>query len=392
MGDFLDDLRHQTDFKADARKARPEHPDTFLDTQTGEIGARFDEPTADAEVVDRFRLLLESWGFDPAEFRIEDDRIEFRTWTQPSGGQAFYYKGRVVRRRRPDDLSDLVSEIRKHRTTKQPPPDGDHTYVVALSDWQLGKADGDGTRGTVARVLAAIDAVAGDVKHARKRYNLGRLVVAGLGDLIENCDGQYAMQTFATELDRREQVNVARRLLVKAFQTWAPLFASVDVVCVPGNHGENRRAGKSYTTFGDNDDVAVFDQLRDVLAENERYGHVRFGIPDKDLSATLQVGDVVVGFAHGHQAKGSGPMAHVKVWQWWKNQAHGRTPIGDADVIVTGHFHHFVHLNQGARTFIQAPALDGGSEWFEASYGYSTEAGTLTVVVGPGRVERVRVL
>jgi len=33
------------------------------------------------------------------------------------------------------------------------------------------------------------------------------------------------------------------------------------VGAVPGNHGESRRGSKAFTTFEDNDDLAVFEQV-----------------------------------------------------------------------------------------------------------------------------------
>ena len=47
-----------------------------------------------------------------------------------------------------------------------------------------------------------------------------------------------------------------RSNLIKALKEWSPMFKNVVVACGPGNHGENRKNGKAYTTFGDNFDVA----------------------------------------------------------------------------------------------------------------------------------------
>jgi hypothetical protein len=68
------------------------------------------------------------------------------------------------------------------------------------------------------------------------------------------------MQTFSVELDRRQQVKLVRRMLVTMLTEWGRLPVQMVVGCVPGNHGENRRGGKAFTTFEDNDDLAVFEQ------------------------------------------------------------------------------------------------------------------------------------
>ena len=71
------------------------------------------------------------------------------------------------------------------------------------------------------------------------------------------------------------------------------------------------------------------------------------------------------------------------VWDWWKEQAHAWTPVGDASILLTGHFHHLAVIEQGPRLYLQSPPLDGGSDYFEHAHGYRSNAGTLTFTVGP---------
>jgi hypothetical protein len=81
----------------------------------------------------------------------------------------------------------------------------------------MGKGEGGGSAGIVARFLAGIDEVEARWRELVKAGRpLNRLVVVGLGDLVESCSGHYAMQAFQADLDRREQVTVVRRLMVKA--------------------------------------------------------------------------------------------------------------------------------------------------------------------------------
>ena len=205
--------------------------------------------------------------------------------------------------------------MRKHRPSSDKPVDADSAFVVCLSDWQIGKADGDGTEGTIDRILQMIDDVTNRIKDLQKSgRKFKTLVIAGIGDMVENCDGNYASQTFTVQLNRRQQIRVLRRLLVKAVTSWAKMFPEVVITAVPGNHGENRKDGKSFTTRGDNDDVAAFEMLAEILAINpDAYGHVKFLIPEDDISVVFKVFETYIGFTHGHVTSGgSDPQKKIR--------------------------------------------------------------------------------
>lgn len=389
VDEFLDDQSHHAPVR------RPSHP-------TGmEPGVKLDPSTGNGEAVvavspgqvPEWGELLGAMGFHDVIDVL--DVTEVRAWGNESQGIKHYVKARVRRRRRAADQADvdaLCKQVARHRRPKKSPKPKlvADALVVGLADWQLGKKDGDGLQGTVDRALRTIDLVAARLRELRP----ARLVVACMGDLVEQCDGAYAMQTFSVEIDRRRQVKLGRRLLVKALQTWAPLAPEVVVPAVPGNHGENRRGGKAFTTFGDNDDLALVEQVGEILAANpDTYGHVSFQVPGDDLTVTLDVFGQVLGLAHGHQARGGGPEPQRKLMSWWKDCAHSRHPIGDADVLLTGHYHHLQVVEHGrGRLWVQCPSLDGGSTWWEEKGGAASVAGTVTFTLGAGGFDSLKVL
>lgn len=191
-----------------------------------------------------------------------------------------------------------------------------------------------------------------------------------------------SMQAFQTDLDRREQSRVVRRLILRYVDTIAALVPRVVCVAVPGNHGENRNAsGKAYTTFTDNDDLAVFEQVAEILkANDERYGHVSVMLAD-GLSTAVDACGAVIGLAHMHQGR-SGANPKQKVENWWKGHAMGRGAVGDADLLFTGHYHHLMISEALGRTWFQMPALDPGSAWYEEATGQHSPPGLFTVSVG----------
>jgi len=376
-------------------------PGVRFDPRTGEGTATLRTP--DAHYLPgqhpNWQPLLEECGFGELIEVLEV--IDARSWEQKPGAWCHYVKCRV-RHRDPQgvriDVDAIAKRIRKHKPkTRARKPKLERTArVVANADWQLGKPDGDGTLGTVERILDMIEKVRAMLKREKPEW----LIAAGMGDLTENVCGFYPMQTFSVELNRRDQIKLCRRLLVHATERWAPCVPKMTWVFVPGNHGENRQGtGKAYTTFGDNADLEVGEQLADIFKDAPAYQHLQFLIPDEELTITMDVFGQVLGLAHAHQAarKGSArsqtATCQAKVMNWWRDMAHARHPIGEADVLLTGHYHHLQCVFVGSRIWVQCPSMDGGSQWFEEQGGASSPGGTVTFTMGEhgfGNLEVIR--
>ena len=331
-------------------------------------------------------------GYDPALYQVDANGVRTSVWeAQAKGGEVITMRAiraRVVARS-PGmgiDGDGLIEEIKKHKPRKATSPRGEGTFVVCVADTQAGKADGDGTTGMVERFLTAIDLTEARIKELRRmKRSLGSLVIACLGDLVESCEGHYAAQTFSVELDRREQIRVMRRLLLKAVERWAPLFETVTLAAVAGNHGEYRsRAGKAFTTPFDNDDLAIPEQVLEILAANpEVYGHVQGAVGGDPFTRVIEAGGHVIGMLHGHMARESGT-AQQKIARWYERQAAAKMPIAAADVVLSGHYHHLTLSETNGRvTFLQAPSLDGGSDWYRAEKAAQHNPGMVTFCLYP---------
>lgn len=384
---FEEILAVQQEIEA-AKRPKREHPEGWepgvaWDGKQGTITST----AMPADNAPDWDTILRVWGLDPALFSVVEP-VLFNVWGDPNGNLNRQWKGKVIQKRAPEgaDFAALLDEVKRYKPKRVAALEGDVALVVALSDFQMGKGEGGGSAGIVSRFLIGITEVEA---RWRELVKLGRpldkLVVVGLGDLFESCAGHYAMQTFQADLDRREQTTVLRRILVKALTHWATFAPRIIVAAVPGNHGENRQNGKAFTNFGDNDDVAVMEQVAEIIRANPAYDHISFVFPKNELTLTLDVHGTIVGLAHGHQVKGSAE-------SWWGKQAFGLQPIGDADILLTGHYHHLVVKQSGARTHFQAPALDGGSQWFTEQAGVVAPAGLLTLTVGPSGWDDLRVL
>lgn len=383
-GSTFADRAAEAQFTAEnARRTTPHHPEGWepgiaWDGRQGTITSRpLAEPTPD------WSALLTVWGFDPATVEIVEP-VQVRTWDAAVGDGVvrtmWYYRAGIrAKRKGAVGIDDLLPLVKKSRASK--PVDGTSnaaTYTVLWSDHQLGKK---GTPQTVERIVKAVDAHAARIKWMRTRHPIGAVTIACLGDLGESCTGHYDMQTFEVELDGREQARLGRRLLLYAIDAFRPLAERVIVPAVPGNHGEKRKDGKAFTTFGDNVDLEIPEGVAEACRLNPAYGSVSFVIPDNSLTLTLEQSGTIVGFAHGHQARRGGTTAQQKVATWWSGQSFGQRPVGDARILFTGHNHHASLVEHGPRTHIQAPAMDNGSQWWDETAGLPARAGMLGVLV-----------
>ena len=344
-----------------------------------------------------WEILIADWGLDPSRTKVVDGSLQIRAWDTTRDGETIrmkYYRATIEPRKGGRDSADIAElcEMVKRRKPKKSIHEtqeySSRSFVVLLSDWQLGKGNEvhGGSKETTERVLSAIDSA---VQRLRDLKKIGRpcskVILAGLGDLVEGCSGDwYANQTWNADLTDREQDKLARRLILRAIDAFVDEGYRVIAFGVPGNHGENRKNGKAFTDWLDNRDFAAFETVSEILQANpERYANV--AMPNlmniDDLSATLDISGVPCSFIHGHQVR-NGANAQAKLEGWWKGQALGRTPVSDAEILFSGHLHHFVVSEGTGRTVIQVPALDGGSKWFTATSGASAPAGMVTLTVG----------
>jgi len=329
-------------------------------------------------------------GIDPNYFCVLDDTMKFRTWTGAGGEKMVHWSCTIVRKSRQlldeKGIKELVDRAKKAKFKAPKVSKGDASFVVLFSDWQVGKNEGGGTKSLINRIEVGVAETIQRFKNLQTiGYNFDEIIIGCLGDIVEGCSGFYDMQEFSVELDDRAQKTVARNLMFTAIDAFAQLGVKVTVVSVPGNHGENRRGGKAYTSFMDNKDLEVADILEFSMKQNpESYSHVKYIHPknkDDATSVVYKSHGKILGFVHGHQFRsGGGSFVPAKAQAWHKNQKYGGYSIGYADILNFGHFHHFTFVEDPMQ-LIGAPALDGGSKWIEQTHGKLTRPGMLSYTV-----------
>lgn len=350
-------------------------PYTEYTDQIGKAVVRLPSPDASA------RDLLIGAGFNPDEWRISGP-INARKWMAYDGRWLHYFRFDVVAGESKEaeqlHIDDLVKVIRKRTKTTSRFTGASDAWVYVAADWQIGKAEGaSGTDQTVDRVLESLDMAKQQIKDLRRigrRMPHGALV--GLGDLVEGCAGFYPNQPFLIDRNRRDQGRITRELITHAIDELSPLFDVFTAATVGGNHGENRQDGKKVTDDADNDDVAAFEAVKEAYDRAGQY--IDWVIPQDELSIALELGGVQLGLTHGHTFR-KGSTVQAKAHEWWKGQAFGLQAVANAQILLSGHFHHWSCVTYGCRTAMQAPANDPGSKWYRDSSGEDSPAGVLTM-------------
>lgn len=311
-----------------------------------------------------------------------------------------YVYCRFVITDRPDHLGDgpnataLLRELRGgSRRSRKPLCNGDSALVLSMNDWQVGKLEGGGTAALAARLDRALEQACTRVNELRRiNRSLGELVIIGGGDLVEGCD-MFQNHAFEVDSDRRTQIRNTVSFILDGLDRLAPLFSRVSVLAVGGNHGENR-IGHKRTTRGDNDDCAVFEHAALAASRDQRLQHVQFRIAEDEPAKTMEVAGWILGTTHG-QAYGKTMSGSVeqKAFKWFSGQAAGRHPVGDSDILLTHHFHHYAARDWGSCQWIQTPAMDGGSAWVADMNGQTSQPGMLSFVMTPQeRIKDIQIL
>ena len=367
----LNDLEQLGNQRSDKKaKATPEawRPRLEVDEKGG-----FFVSTPQANPVGDVVDLLSEFDLNPDEWTVTGvRRSKWQRWDEE---WLHSYRVNVVPRKAhtaidPGQLEDDIISWRPTKTAK--PTKGDRAFVVTVGDTQWGKDAGDGSEGTVQRVMSAMESAAYRHRELKDR-GIGTIVLPQMGDCIEGVVSQGGRITGRLDLALTSQIRLGRRVLFECVKRMAPLTDRLIIPVVPGNHDESHR--QVLTNPVDSFQVDIVSSVLDMCAQNPDLQHVEARYPEADnTTLAVKVADTLLGLAHGHQAR--------DLIKWWEGQALGDTPVGSADILITGHYHHLRVQNIGSRLWIQIPSLDGGSPWFKDRRGYDSPAGVVSLVVG----------
>lgn len=316
--------------------------------------------------------LLKLWGYDPAEVEIVGNISQWRK-EQPDKTWRVSYRFSHRAKAANIDLPALYAAARKRSQIKSSATDSDRTTVVALADVQAGKVGSrGGTPELVERLKAKRDLLSVHLGKAKPNGT----VLAEIGDLFEGFEsGGNPM--FTNDLSLAQQMDLASTEVYE-FVTLMARHGHVDVIAVPSNHTAWRNGKQNLGRPGDDLGLLCHRQVEKVAKAAGIDAQWHFP-PMYDEAVTLNVrGVATLGMVHGNQyAPGSAPL-------WWGKQTHGGQPIGAADILLTGHYHHLRIEPTGrnpytskSKWWLQAPTVDNGSDWFRNLAGDDSDPGLL---------------
>ena len=279
------------------------------------------------------------------------------------------------------DIDELIAAIGKKRPAKPSQVQDGWAYVHAIADWQIGKTGyGLGSQDSVGRILDALDKSLQRIKLENKRRPIGTIVIAALGDLCEGVTSQRGSVALSSDLGLTEQLRVVRRLLLEHVKAFAPLADRIILASAPGNHDEPHRLMGGRARADDSFAVDAAVQVADALQLAGGFDHVETVTPDiDDLTITIDAAGTIIGLAHGHQ------MRVGKAHDWWAKMGHGGHRIGQAHMLLTGHYHHLRMHEESQRLHIQCPTTDPGSPWFDQKNGGAAgNGGVVTLLTKEG--------
>lgn len=369
------------------RKPYPDgwQPRSEVDTQSGGyVVTKPFEPGHEPEHAE----ALDEFGLDPQQWTVTSVRRS--RWQKYDGDWLESVRLNIIpASATPSDQGDvdaMLAMISKWRPSKAMPISTRElgTFVAPAGDLQLGKSDGDGSKGTVDRFLSETERIAHRLRADLPRgTRAAEIVLPWLGDCIEGVASQGGRLVMRLDLTPTQQVRAYRRLMWAQIKAFLPLADRIVIPVIPGNHDQAHRIGDAMATFHDDswaiegasavmDGINEHDDLRD---------RVSFLFPGHDeLTICLDIAGTNVALTHGH-VFGRDPL------KWWNDQAGGRQPVGDADVLLAAHSHHLrIQDHGGGRLFMQIPALDGGSNWYRHRRGDEARSRMVSFWTSDGQI------
>jgi len=355
----------------------------------GDTGSVTSTPQTDGKLSD-FSAILEEFNVDPDEFEVVGS-VKISKWQSMSGEWLTSYKFEIQKKTSGEtvDLPTLFAEVKASANLRAannyyfsaiPEKKSNRTLVVPFSDLQAGKV---GSRGDSNDLMERVMEKKEKLAYYIADQNCSEAVFLDGGDVVESFEN-VAQQGFTNDLSIMQQLDLAGTLEQEFITLLAETHDRVIVGGVPSNHAAWRKGKDILGRPSDDWGLFLLKQIQKAYKlAPQAFGHVEFVYPgDWEKSLSIPVQGLDIGLVHGEDSS----LAQME--NWWAKQVHGNSPIADADILITAHYH-TLGLKPSGRSrktgkqkyWIATPTLDNGSDWWANKSGSDSDPGLMAFVI-----------
>ena len=191
------------------------------------------------------------------------------------------------------------------------------------------------------RICKVAESIVKEIRRESKSFNVERLILAMIGDMIENADFHGKESTKGCEFSTSRQVQEAiTSLFYDLILPVAMTGIQVDIPCVTGNHDRIDK-DKTYVKPGEDNLTYIIYKTLELLSKQSGLKNVKFDIVTGLYTHTEVYGNVIV-WEHGDELKNINRDTMVNKMN--RRQAQVGKVVHFYRV---GHFHEPVSYGQG---------------------------------------------
>lgn len=182
------------------------------------------------------------------------------------------------------------------------------------------------------------------IHHHQKNYQIKKLILAILGDIISNWIHDSLKQT--NQLSPTEAIAFASRILSSGLKYLNDNLNvdSIDVICICGNHGRYTEK-QQFTNFTQTSyEYLMYKNLEEFCKLN-KLNKLNFIVPTSTM-AVVKIFDKNILFTHGHQFKYNGGIGgiYIPMLRWFYRIASTL----NIDKAFIGHWHTLLNIPEVA--------------------------------------------
>lgn len=224
------------------------------------------------------------------------------------------------------------------------------TLEVLLSDYQIGKVTRYYNTKTAIKGMALYgQRILEEVSSRQEKYPLERIVVAMIGDIVEDHTKHGVGSAISTDTGLSEQMhNAITSIWESIIEPLSLLNIEMEVICVVGNHGSSTHKGMGSFKEGRYSYDFVVHKTLETLCRVSKYNHVTFNIPDGTFATTDFYGKHAI-YEHGYhnnisekgmvdQMRKRGSQLQIHPTYWRQGDKHHHTCFGQGEQVLNGAF------------------------------------------------------